>query len=84
MGTEITNPTHDNAKKLACLLNFLMPPFALGNQPGDVDRWDPEGQMIIVKEEPVSDMKPITNTSGDPTTDSEEEEGGVDSGPDEY
>lgn len=54
MGREIPNPPEDPAKNLVCLLNFLMPPFQLGNQPGDADRFDAKGNLKIVKEEPVS------------------------------
>ena len=55
MGQEIPNPPEDSAKKLVCLLNFLMPPFQLGNLPGDAERFDHKGNLLIVKEEPVSD-----------------------------
>ena len=56
MGQEIPNPPEDSAKKLVCLLNFLMPPFQLGNLPGDAERFDHKGNLKIVKEEPVSDF----------------------------
>ena len=52
MGREIPNPPEDTAKDLICLLNFLMPPSQLGNQPGDADRFDAKGNLLIVKEEP--------------------------------
>ena len=55
MGQEIPNPPEDSAKKLVCLLNFLMPPFQLGNLPGEAERFDHKGNLKIVKEELVSD-----------------------------
>ena len=33
-----------------------MPPFQLGNLPGDAERFDHKGNLKIVKEEPVSDF----------------------------
>lgn len=63
MGREIPNPPEDTAKLLTCILNFLMPPFQLGNLAGDAERYDPGGNLLIVKEEPVSDTEPA---NGDP------------------
>jgi hypothetical protein len=68
MGQEIPNPLEDTAKKLVCLLNFLMPPYQLGNLPGDAERYDPKGNMLIVKEEPVSDSdeeQTVNNTKSE-------------------
>ena len=52
MGREIPNPPEDPAKNLVNLANFLMPPFQLGNQPGDAERYDHKGNLFIIKEEP--------------------------------
>ena len=52
MGREIPNPPEDPAKNLVNLVNFLMPPFQLGNQPGDAERYDHKGNLLIIKEEP--------------------------------
>ena len=63
IGQEIPNPPDDSAKKQVCLLNFLMPPFQLGNQPGDAERFDHKGNLIIVKEELVSDSSKTESES---------------------
>ena len=34
-GREIPNDPEDSAKRLVSLLNFMMPPYQLGNLPGD-------------------------------------------------
>ena len=52
MGREIPNPPEDPAKHLVNLVNFLMPPFQLGNQPGDAESYDHKGNLFIIKEEP--------------------------------
>ena len=52
MGREIPNPPEDPAKNLVNLVNFLMPPFQLGNQPGDAESYDHKGNLFIIKEEP--------------------------------
>ena len=52
MGREIPNPPEDPAKHLVNLVNFLMPPFQLGNQLGDAERYDHKGNLFIIKEEP--------------------------------
>ena len=52
MGREIPNPPEDPAKNLVNLVNYLMPPFQLGNQPGDAERYDHKGNLLIIKEEP--------------------------------
>ena len=49
---EIPNPPEDTAKDLVNIANFLMPPFNLGNQPGDANRFDKKGNLLIIKEEP--------------------------------
>jgi hypothetical protein len=61
IGQEIPNPPEDSAKKLVCLLNFLMPPYQLGNLPGDEERFDHKGHQKIVKEEPVSDDEQVVS-----------------------
>ena len=60
-GREIPNPPEDSAKKLVCLLNFLMPLYQLGNLPGDEERFDHKGHLKIIKEEPVSDDEQVVN-----------------------
>ena len=52
MGREIPNQPEDPAKNLVNLVNYLMPPFQLGNQPGDAERYDHKGNLLIIKEEP--------------------------------
>ena len=49
--------------QLVCLLNFLMPPFQLGNQPGDAERFDHKGNLKIIKEELVSDSSKTESES---------------------
>ena len=51
-GREIPNPPEDTAKNLVNIANFLMPPPMLGNQPGDANRFDKKGNLLIIKEEP--------------------------------
>ena len=49
---EIPNPPEDTAKGLVKIANFLMPPFNLGDMPGDANRYDKKGNLLIIKEEP--------------------------------
>ena len=66
IGQEIPNAPEDSAKNLVSLVNFLMPPYQLGNQPGDAKRFDHKGNLLIIKEEP-----PQTSSSESGTDENE-------------
>ena len=53
-GREISNPPEDTAKQLVNIMNFLMPPPNLGDMPGDAARYDKKGNLLILKEEPIT------------------------------
>ena len=72
MGKTLKNPRKDRAKLLCCLLNFLMPPFQLGNMKGDAKHYDKKGNLKIVKEEPESE--PETKSSENESESSDEDE----------
>ena len=60
-GREIPNDPEDSAKRLVSLLNFMMPPYQLGNLLGDEERFDKKGNLKIIKEEVVSDVEQVIN-----------------------
>ena len=58
MGTEIPNDKIDRARYLLDMFTYLIPPMNLGNMKGDAKHFDKEGNLIMVKEEVVSEPEP--------------------------
>ena len=58
-GREIPNPPEDTAKGMVNIANFLMPSFNLGDMPGDANRYDKKGNLLIIKEEPKTSSSEV-------------------------
>ena len=55
MGKELKNKRMDGARLLLSLLTYLMPAFRLGDMKGDAKHFDDKGNLLIPKEEEVTE-----------------------------
>ena len=78
MGKELKNNQVDGARSLLSLLTYLMPAFQLGNMKGDAKLFDKEGNLLIAKEEVVSEPENNPpNKESDSNDESEDAETGT-------
>ena len=78
MGKELKNNQVDGARSLLSLLTYLMPAFQLGNMKGDAKLFDEEGNLLIAKEEVVSEPENNPpNKESDSNDESEDAETGT-------
>ena len=72
------NKQVDGARSLLSLLTYLMPAFQLGNMKGDAKLFDKEGNLLIAKEEVVTEPENNPpNKESDSEDESEDEETGT-------
>ena len=77
MGKELKNERIDRAMLLLSLLTFLMPAFRLGDMKGDAKHFDDDGNLLIVKEQEVSEPENNPPNGESDSNDEAEETGTV-------
>ena len=77
MGKELKNERIDGARLLLSLLTYLMLAFRLGGMKGDAKHFDDKGNLLITKEEEVTEPENNPPNGESDSNDEDEETGTV-------